>query len=206
VAIYLLANIAYLYVLPPETLASSSLVAADTLAVIFGPGGVSVVSVLVMISTFGTLNGVMLSSPRIFFAMADDGLLFRRIADVHPRFGTPYVAVLLAGMLGATMALMRTFEQLTETFVLATWPFHALTIAALYRLRRTRPDLPRPYKVIGYPFVPAVFAAASVYLILNALLAHPLETGFVFAIILMAAPIYAIFFRASLERPSNPAT
>ena len=195
VAIYLLANVAYLYVLPLQTLASSSLVAADTLGVIFGRPGVAIVSVLVMVSTFGTLNGIMLSSPRIFFAMADDGLLFRRIAAVHPRFGTPYVAVLLAGTLGVALALMRTFEQLTETFVLATWPFHLLTIAALYRLRRTRPDLPRPYKVMGYPMVPAVFAGASLYLMVNALLAHPVETGVLFALILIAAPIYAIVVR-----------
>jgi amino acid transporter len=184
-----------LYVLPFQTLASSSLVAADTLAVIFGGPGVTLVSVLVMISTFGTLNGVMLSSPRIFFAMADDGLLFRRVGAVHPTFGTPYVAVLLAGALGIVLALLRTFEQLTETFVLATWPFHLLTILALYRLRRTRPDLPRPYKVVGYPFVPAVFAGASVYLMLNALVVQPWETGIVFALILVAAPVYAAFLR-----------
>jgi APA family basic amino acid/polyamine antiporter len=197
VSIYLLANLAYLYVLPLETLASSPLVAADTLAAIFGRIGVTIVSVLVMISTFGTLNAVMLSAPRIFFAMADDGLLFRRIGAVHQRFGTPYVAVLLAGTLGIAMAFMRTFEQLTETFVLATWPFHVLTVVALYRLRRKRPDLPRPYKVIGYPFVPAVFAGASVYLILNALVAHPLETGVVLALILIGVPVYAMFFRSA---------
>jgi APA family basic amino acid/polyamine antiporter len=195
VAIYLLANVAYLYVLPFHTLASSPLVAADTLAVIFGRAGVTLVSVLVMISTFGTLNGVMLSSPRIFFAMADDGLLFRRVAAVHPTFGTPHVAVLLTGMLGIVLALIRTFEQLTETFVLATWPFHLLTIVALYRLRRTRPDMKRPYKAVGYPYVPAIFAAASAFLMLNALIAQPLETGIVLALILIAVPVYAALFR-----------
>jgi amino acid transporter len=148
-----------------------------------------------MISTFGTLNGVMLSSPRIFFAMADDGLLFRRVAAVHPTFGTPHVAVLLTGMLGIVLALIRTFEQLTETFVLATWPFHLLTIVALYRLRRTRPDMKRPYKAVGYPYVPAIFAAASAFLMLNALIAQPLETGIVLALILIAVPVYAALFR-----------
>ena len=92
-----------------------------------------------MISAFSSLNGIMLASPRIFFAMADDGLLFEPIARVHPRFKTPHVAILLAAVLGMTLVLSQTFETLTNTFVLAIWPFYALSVAALFRLRRRRP-------------------------------------------------------------------
>ena len=103
---------------------------------LFGRAGVVLVSVFVMISSFSSLNGSMLASPRVFFAMADDGLFFETIARVHPRFKTPYVAILLAAVLGMALVMSRSFEALTETFVLAIWPFYALGIAAIYRLRR----------------------------------------------------------------------
>ena len=195
IAIYALANLAYLYVIPIGRLADSQLVAADTMGAIFGRAGESLVSALVMVSTFGALNGIMLATPRVFFAMADDGLFFRRVAAVHPRFGTPYAAVALAGALGMVMVLTQTFERLADTFVLATWPFYALAVAGLYRLRRTRPDLPRPYRVIGYPFVPAVFIAGATYLVVNAVLTDPLWTGVVFAVALAGAPVYWLRFR-----------
>lgn len=190
VVIYLLTNVAYLYVVPIGRMADSQLIAADTMSLIFGPVGTTLISVLVMISTFGALMGIMLSGPRIFFAMADDGLLFRGVAAVHPRFGTPYVAIILNGALAVVMVLVQTFEQLADTFVLATWPFYMLAVAALYRLRRTRPDLPRPYKVTGYPIVPGIFIAAAAYLIVNAIVTDPFWTSIVFGIVLLGVPVY----------------
>ena len=195
VAIYLFANVAYLYVTPVGELAGSSLIAADTMGALFGSAGESLVSALVMVSTFGALNGIMLATPRVFFAMADDRLFFRRIAAVHPRFGTPYAAVTLAGALGMLMVLTQTFERLADTFVLATWPFYALAVAGLYRLRRTRPDLPRPYRVIGYPAVPALFIAGASYLVVNALVTDPFWTTVVFAVALAGVPVYYLRFR-----------
>lgn len=195
IAIYALANAAYLYVVPIGRLAESQLIAADTMGALFGRAGESLVSALVMVSTFGALNGIMLASPRVFFAMADDGLFFRPIAAIHPRFGTPYAAVTLAGALGLVMVLTQTFERLADTFVLATWPFYALAVAGLYRLRRTRPDLPRPYHVIGYPVVPAVFIAGAAYLVVNAFLTDPFWTAVVFAVALAGAPVYHLWFR-----------
>jgi amino acid transporter len=203
ITIYLLANAAYLYVSPIAEVAQSRLIAADTMSALVGPVGVSLVSIVVMISTFGALNGSMLASPRIFFAMADDGLFFRRIAAVHPRFGTPYVAVILAGTLGIAMILTQTFEQLIDTFVLAMWPFYALCAGAVYRLRRTRPDMPRPYRVIGYPVVPGIFLAGALYLVVNALLTDPFWTGVVFGIVLLGVPVYYLWFsRRSAFRAS----
>ena len=190
VVIYLLTNVAYLYVIPLDRMAESQLIAADTMAALFGQAGTTLISILVMISTFGALIGIMLSGPRIFFAMADDGLFFRPIAAVHSRFGTPYVAIILNGALALVMVLIQTFEQLADTFVLATWPFYIFAVAALYRLRWARPDLPRPYKVTGYPVVPAVFIAAASYLILNAIVTDPFWTGLVFGIVLLGVPVY----------------
>ena len=197
IAIYLGANLAYLYVTSIEKVQSSRLVAADTMSAIFGQVGASFISVVVMISTFGSLMGSMLASPRIFFAMADDGLFFKPMAAVHPRFKTPYIAILFACVLGIAMVMTQTFEQLTDTFVLAMWPFYGLSVAALYRLRKSQPHLQRPYKVIGYPVVPAVFVAAAAYLVVNALLAEPRWTSITFGVVLLGIPVYYALFRTS---------
>jgi basic amino acid/polyamine antiporter, APA family len=195
IAIYLLANMAYLYVSPIEKMQSSKLIAADTMGAIFGQWGVSFVSVVVMISTFGSLMGSMLASPRIFFAMADDKLLFKSIASVHPKWHTPWVAISVASALGVAMVMTQTFEQLTDTFVLAMWPFYALSVAAIYRLRKSQPHLNRPYKVVGYPYVPAVFIAAAVYLVVNALITDPVWTSITFGVVLLGLPVYYFAFR-----------
>ncbi|MBM3780769.1 MAG: amino acid permease [Acidobacteria bacterium] len=195
ITIYLLANAAYLYVIPIDQLKSSTLVSADTLSAIFGQAGVSFISVIVMISTFGSLMGSMLASPRIFFAMADDKLFFPAIASVHPQFKTPYIAVLLAAGLGVAMVMTQTFEQLTDTFVLAMWPFYALSVAAIYTLRRSHPDLPRPYRVVGYPWVPAIFVVAATGLVINALVTDPKWTSITFGVVLAGLPVYWAFFR-----------
>jgi basic amino acid/polyamine antiporter, APA family len=196
IAIYVLTNLAYLYVLPIEAIGKSPLVAADTMMALFGRVGVVLVSVFVMISSFSSLNGSMLASPRVFFAMADDGLFFEPIGRVHPRYKTPYVAIILAAMLGIALVMSRSFEALTEMFVLAIWPFYALGVAAIYRLRRLRPDLPRPYRAIGYPVVPAIFILSVAAFVLNALISQPVSTTITFALILAGLPVYQLVFAA----------
>ena len=195
IGIYLAANVAYLYVNPLDQIAASPLIAAETMQALFGQVGVAFVAVVVTISTFGALIAIMLSAPRIFFAMADDGLFFRALARVHPRYGTPYVAITLSAALGVLFVLTRTFEQLADTFVLAIWPFYGLAIAGIYRLRRQRPDLPRPYKVPGYPVVPGIFVAAVIYLVGNALVSDPVWTAVTFGIVLAGMPVYYAAFR-----------
>lgn len=193
IAIYLAANLAYLYVNPIDRLAQSPLIAADTMQAVAGRFGVAFVSVVVTVSTFGALIGIMLTAPRVFFAMADEGLFFTALARVHSRYRTPYVAISLAALLGIAFVLTRTFEQLADTFVLSIWPFYGLAVAGLFRLRR-RADVPRPYKVPGYPVLPAVFIAGVAYLVGNALLTDPLWTSVTFAIVLAGIPVYYIFF------------
>jgi len=194
IAIYLLANLAYLYMMPVDAIGRSPLVAADTMMAIFGRTGVVVVSSFVMMSSFSSLNGIMLAAPRIFFAMADDGLLFGAMARIHPRFKTPHLAILLAAGLGMLLVFSRTFEAITNTFVLAIWPFYALGIAAIYRLRRLRPEMPRPYKAIGYPVVPAVFILSVAAFVLNAFVSDPIPTAITFALIFAGLPVYQFAF------------
>ena len=195
IAIYLLTNVAYLYVNPIDVVAKSQLVAADTMAALFGRVGVVLVSIFVMISAFSSLNGTMLASPRIFFAMADDGLLLRAMGRVHPEYQTPYVAILFSALLGMTLVMSRSFEAITNMFVLAIWPFYAFSIAAIFRLRRLRPDLPRPYRAIGYPVIPAIFVVAVAAFVLNALVQEPVPTIVTFALILAGVPVYVFTVR-----------
>jgi amino acid transporter len=200
IGIYVLTNAAYLYVLPIEGIGRSPLVAADTMLALFGRAGVVLVSIFVMISSFSSLNGSMLASPRVFFAMADDGMLFEPISRVHPRYKTPYVAILLAAVLGMALVMSRSFERLTDTFVLAIWPFYALGVAAIYRLRRERPDLLRPYRAIGYPVVPAVFILSVAAFVINSLLNDTLNSVITFVVILAGLPVYHFAFGARARR------
>ncbi|HEX2717103.1 MAG TPA: amino acid permease, partial [Gemmatimonadaceae bacterium] len=146
IVIYLLANLAYLSVMSVDEIRRSPLVAADVAQRLVGTGGVLFVATTVMLSTFGTLNGSLLTAPRIFYAMADDRLFFRTVARVHPRFETPYIAIALTAALGIVFVLLRTFEQLADAFVTAIVPFYALGVASIFVLRK-RADYDAPFKV-----------------------------------------------------------
>ncbi|HEX2077737.1 MAG TPA: amino acid permease [Longimicrobium sp.] len=190
VVTYLAINAAYLYALPLAELAASRAVAVDAVTRVAGAGGAAVIAALVMLSTFGGLNAGLMTGPRVYYAMAEDGLFFRRVAAVHPRFGTPHVAVGLLVVLTALNASVRTFEQLAEAFVLLLYPFLALTVAAVFVLRRRRPDLPRPYRTAGYPLVPAVFLVGTVAMMVNALIERPSATLLGAGIVAAGVPVY----------------
>ncbi|PYS30190.1 MAG: amino acid permease [Acidobacteria bacterium] len=196
IAIYLAANFAYVRVLSVGEIANSQLVAADVAQRLVGNAGLTLVSLVVMISAFGTLNGSMMTGPRIFFAMADEGLFFKGIAAVHPRFKTPYVAIWLAALMAAAFVMLRDFQQLSDTFILGIWPFYAGAVAAVYALRRKRPSLARPYRVWGYPVTPAIFLAAAFFLLGNALLTDR-KALVVFAVLLTGIPAYWIWERTT---------
>jgi APA family basic amino acid/polyamine antiporter len=205
IAIYLLANIAYLGVMSVEEIRHSKLVAADVALRLVGPAGVTFVAITVMLSTLGTLNGSILTNPRVFFAMAADGLLFRKIAAVHPRYETPYVAIALTGVLGIIFVLLRTFEQLADTFVTAILPFYALGVASIFVFRRrSAAEYSPPYRAKFYPFAPILFVLATVYLLANALIDESSRwpTLAIFGVILAGIPVYYL----TVGRPSAPVT
>ncbi len=191
IVVYLLANIAYLSVLSVDEIRSAHLVAADTAQRIFGRPGVEFIGAIVVLSTFGTLNGTLITAPRIFYAMAADGMLPRPVAAVHPRWGTPYGAVALTAGLGVAFVLLRSFEQLADTFVTAIVPFYALGVAAVFALRR-RPGYDPPFRVPGYPVVPLLFVLAVISLLVNAI-AEPgsrVPTLAVLGVVLLGIPVY----------------
>ena len=191
ITIYLLANIAYLAVIPVEEMRTSRLVAADVAERLLGTTGVVFVGVTVMLSTWGTLTGSLFTSPRIFFAMADDGLFFRSVAKVHPRFHTPHIAIGINIVLGVIFVLMRNFEQLADAFVTAIIPFYAIGVAALFRVRG-RPGYAPAFRTPGYPVVPALFALSAIYLLVNALIDPSSRgpTALTLGIVLTGIPVY----------------
>ena len=193
IAVYLLANVAYMAVLSVEEIRHSRLVAADVAQRLIGAPGVIFVAVTVMLSTFGTLNGTLLTAPRIFFAMADDGLFFRKVAAVHPTYHTPYVSIMLTTGLGIVFVLLRTFEQLADTFVTAIVPFYALAVAAIFVLRK-RADYDPPFRAPLYPVVPALFLLATLFLLGNAIVdpTSRWPTLAVMGIILVGIPVYYV--------------
>jgi APA family basic amino acid/polyamine antiporter len=193
--IYLLLNLAYVYLVPLNEMARSPLIAATAAERIplLGHFAGSAISAVVMLSCFSTLIGSMMTGPRIFFAMADRGLFFQTIARVSPRFHSPSVAIWLATGLGVVYVLLNDFQQLADKFILGIWPFYALAVGAVFVLRRRRPDLPRPYRTWGYPVVPFLFLLASLAMVVNALWTDPVNTGITFGIIIAGIPAYYVW-------------
>ncbi len=180
VGVYLLANIAYLCVLDAGQIKSSKLVAADVASALMGPFGLAFVTATVMVSTFGTLNGSMLTAPRIFFAMADDGLFFRPVASVSAKYGTPAVATWLACFLGVGFVLNAKFEHLADFFVTAMIPFYALAIASIFVLRRKN-DFEPTVRTPLYPLTPILFIVAMLLVLGSAVwddVGSLMENGF----------------------------
>jgi APA family basic amino acid/polyamine antiporter len=202
IGIYLLANVGYLAMFSIDEIRVSKLVAADAAERVIGAGGVAFVAITVMLSTFGTLNGSILTSPRIFYAMADEGLFFQRFRAVHARYQTPYLAILLTATLGIIFVMLRTFEQLADAFVTAIIPFYALGVASIYALRK-QPDYSPPFKVPLYPLTPILFVLAIIYLLVNQLLdpGARMATLAVFGVILLGVPLYYLTVRRSGDRP-----
>jgi APA family basic amino acid/polyamine antiporter len=201
VLLYVLANIGYLAAIGPDGVAGSQRVAADTVRALFGPVPAKFVSAAVLVSVFSAANGLALTGPRMYFAMARDGVFFRQLGDVHPRFGTPAVAIAAGGVWAALLALWGSFEQLLTYVVFASWLFAALAAASVFILRRRRPDAPRPYRVPGYPLTPALFIVAALAIVANTIVARPVQALAGIGIVLVGTPAYLLWTRQRGRSP-----
>ncbi len=197
VGIYLFANVSYVAALGPQGVGGSKRVAADALGALFGSGWGSVITIPILISILGAANGLTLTTPRVFYAMARDGLFFRKLGDVHPRFGTPAVAIVAGSLWAIVLALSGTFEQLYTYVVLSSWIFFVLGAAALFVYRRRRPDAVRPFRTPGYPVTPALFILAAAAVVVNTLAAKPTQGAIELAILATGVPAYFIWRRRS---------
>lgn len=154
-------------------------------------------TIAMIVAALGTLNSSLLSGARVPYAMARDSLFFRVTAPVHPKFRTPAGALVFQGTLAGLMALTGTFEELTSLFVFAAWIFYALSVVAMFRLRRTRPDLDRPYKTWGYPVVPAIFVLGALALTISIWIQRPVRSSIGMAMILSGLIFYHLWRRSS---------
>jgi APA family basic amino acid/polyamine antiporter len=190
IVIYLLANAAYFYVLAPAEVAEGTRVAADMMQRVFGDWGAAAVSVAAMISIFAALNGSILSGSRVPYAMARDGYFFRSLATVHPERHTPSQSILALSAWAAVLVLSGRFEQLFTYVIFASWILYGMTTAAVVVLRRTRPDMVRPYLTIGYPVVPVLFVLVAFCLVISTLIDSPRESVMGLTLIAAGLPFY----------------
>jgi amino acid transporter len=205
IGVYLLVNLGNLYVLPLADLSASALVTADVARTLVGVAGASLVASLIMVSTFSTNHGGMMTDPRVLFAMAEDRLFFPFVGAVHPRHRTPYVAIALIGASAIAYIFMRSVEQLIGTLILGMWPFLAASVAAVIILRRRRPGLTRPFRVPLYPWVPAFFLLACAGIFANSFREQPLFTTINLAVLFAGLPAYWLWrSRSSRVVPLPP--
>lgn len=195
--LYMIANAAYLWIFPIEYIATSTRIASDTMGVVVGAAGAGIIAAVILCSIAGAANGNVLTAPRVFFAMARDGVFFKQLSVVHPRFHTPHVSILATGGWAAILALSGTFEQLATYVVFGQWIFFGLTVGAVMVLRRTKPDLPRPYRTWGYPVTPVVFILAAAYISISTLITQPLNALAGVGIIALGIPVYFFWNRGS---------
>jgi basic amino acid/polyamine antiporter, APA family len=182
-------NAIYLRVLPLAAVRASTRVAADAADALLGGGGASLMASLVLVSTFGAVNGIILAGPRVYYSMAADGLLFRWLGEAHPRFRTPHRALVLQGMLAAAFALTDSYRALFSRVIYTEWIFFALMAAGLFRLRR-RPDYRPTYQVWGHPVVPALFVLCSAAVAAVQALSSPRDSAIGLGVVLLGLPVY----------------
>ncbi|MCA1562844.1 MAG: amino acid permease, partial [Acidobacteria bacterium] len=200
IAIYLVPNIAYIAALGPEGVARSNRVASEAITALMGPTAGKLIAAAILVSIFSAANGLTLTAPRVYFAMARDRVFFSRLADIHPRFGTPAFAIIVSSAWAILLAATGTFEQLLTYVVFAGWIFYALGAASIFVYRRTRPAASRPFSVPLYPLTPVLFIVAAAAIVLNTLIAQPGRASLGLAVVLLGAPAYLVWRSKSGQR------
>jgi APA family basic amino acid/polyamine antiporter len=210
IGIYLIANLAYLAALGVEGVASSTSVAAESLTAVVNPTAAKLIALTILISVFSAANANVLTCPRVYYAMANDGLFFRKLGEVHPRFGTPAFAIVAGSLWSAVLALAGTFTELLTYVVFCGWIFYGLTAATIFVYRKRIPAAERPYNVPGYPWTPFLFIVAAFLLVANTLFNNlrdqPGKTALALGSIALGLPAYFIWRSRRLTTSSTRLT
>ena len=193
--LYVLANVAYMKVMTISEIATTDRVAADVATRAVGSIGGALVSLVVLLSIVGAINGCIFTAARIPFAQAQDGLFFSQFGHVHPRFQTPAFSIVMSGLWTAVLIVSGSYETLYSYSILAAWIFYTLSVLAVYVFRRNMPDRSRPYKMWGYPYTLWTFIGISVWFILNALLTQTLPSLMALVIVASGAAAYRIWWK-----------
>lgn len=201
--IYFVFSAACLKVLPFDTVAASQHIASDVVQHVAGASAAAWITVAMVVSALGSMNSSVLSGARPTYAMARDGIFFKIADGVHPKYRTPNRALIWQCVLTSLMALTGTFEELTNLFIFAAWIFYGLAVVALFRLRRIEPNMPRPYRCWGYPWVPGIFVAASLALCFNIWLERPGRSSIGLLLMLAGLPFYRYWSRKAQRVPAD---
>jgi basic amino acid/polyamine antiporter, APA family len=202
-AVYVLANIAYMRVLSVPEIAASEHVGASVAERVMGHAGGVLVSVIILMSIIGTLNGCFLTSPRIYFAQARDGLFFRKFAEVHPKHQTPGFAIMAQGVWAAVLLISGSYESLLDYAMFAIWLSYGFMVAGVLVLRIKRPQLDRPYRMWGYPVTPILFLLITAWFLGNMIVTRPVPSLAGLGLILTGVPIYFFWARQFREQSSS---
>lgn len=201
IGIYLFAHLGYVAALGVAGVANSDRVAATAMAAIH-PAAAKLVTVAILISIFSAANAVSLTAPRVYYAMAKDGLFFERLAEVHPRFQTPAFAVITGAAWAALLAASGTFEQLLTCVVFVSWTFYALAAASVFVYRKRHPEITRPYRVPGYPWTPLLFVLVIAAFVVNTIISQPGRAAIGLGIVAAGIPAYLVW-RKNPHRPND---
>jgi len=194
VVLYLLANLGYLAVLGPSGVMKAERVASEAAAAVLGPVAGKLLAAVALVAMFSAANSIVLTSPRVYFAMARDGLFFRQLADIHERYQTPATAILAGSAWSALLAASGTFDQLLTYVVFAGWIFYGLGAAAIFFYRRQEPGA--PFLAPGYPWTPLLFVASSGFIVANTLVSRPEQAAVGAGIVLLGAPVFLLWKRS----------
>lgn len=198
IVIYLIANFAYLAALGAARVAASDRVAGEAVAQVLGPQAGWLIAAAIIVSMYSAAHATVITVPRVYYAMARDGLFFRRLTEVHPKYNTPALAIIASCVWAIVLALTGTFEQLLTYVVFIGWIFYALGAAAVIALRIKRPDAARPFKVPFYPLTPILFVMAAAVIVINTIVSQPAQAAIGIAAVLAGAPAYMIWRRRLL--------
>lgn len=202
-ACYIAMNAVYMYVLPLTQVMASTRIAADAADAVLGFGGGAIMSGLVVFSTFGALSGIILSGPRVYFSMARDGLLFRWLGEIHPKFHTPHRTILMQALWSAILVGTGTYRTLFTRVIYTEWIFFGFMAIGLFILRR-RSGLTRDYAVWGYPLVPAIFAFSAFAIVLNQILSNVAESLLGLSLVLIGLPVYYVWIKTRHRKETAP--
>ncbi|HEX6814342.1 MAG TPA: amino acid permease [Gemmatimonadaceae bacterium] len=190
IGIYILANLGYIAALGPVRAAHSQRIAAEAVGALLGPIAGKVIAAIILVSMFSAANGIALTAPRLYYSMARDGVFFRKLAEVHPRFGTPAVAVVSCSVWAMFLAATGSFEQLFTYVVFVGWIFYALGGVAIFVYRKRQPNALRPFRVPGYPITPLLFVAAAAAVVVNTVVTQPGRAALGLIVTAVGVPVF----------------
>jgi APA family basic amino acid/polyamine antiporter len=188
----------------------SDRIAAESMAALFGPAAGKIIAAVILVSMFSAANGLTLTAPRLYYSMARDGVFFAKLAEVHPRFNTPAIAIVASSVWAMVLAASGTFEQLLTYVVFVGWIFYALGALAIFAYRRREPNMTRPFRTPGYPVTPILFVLSAAAIVINTVVTQPRNVIFAIGLMVLGIPAYYMWrsrlAKAPADALASPAT